>query len=222
MQADMEILKIRRDNYKRMLDKCDENSLKFINEKAKEPTMIQEITSIWKDITKQDEEKVDNTWAKKIASMHTAFEKDKQNLSRQQEKSFNAPLSDTYLSDIDSDDDDDDSNEAGNAPLERPTPRQVHFPDNVKASSSKGPRKSRNYTSTSTAINRPTSQHHSIQRIIQNDSFIPTATTASSDSTPSKNDRRGILKDRGKSKKMYPLRSLTYLESLSQTASSDS
>ena len=36
-----------------------------------------------KEITKQDEKKVDDTWAKKIASMHNAFEKDKQNLSWQ-------------------------------------------------------------------------------------------------------------------------------------------
>ena len=82
MQADIEILKIHWDNYKGKLDKCDENSLKSNNEKAKESTMVKEITSIWKEITKQDEEKVDNTWLKKTTSMDPAFEKDKQNLSR--------------------------------------------------------------------------------------------------------------------------------------------
>ena len=44
--------------------------------------MVKEITSIWKEITKQDEEKVDNTWLKTTTSMDPAFEKDKQNLSR--------------------------------------------------------------------------------------------------------------------------------------------
>ena len=82
-----------------------------------------------------------------------------------------------YLSDIDSNDNNEDSNEAENAISDKPTPKQVHFPDNAKASSSKGPQKSRKYTSSSTAINSATNQYHSIQHTIQNDSLIPSATT---------------------------------------------
>ena len=191
MQADMEVLKIRRDNYKRMLDKCDESSLKFINEKAKDPSMVQDILSIWNESVKQDQEKVDKTWAKKIASMHTAFEKDKENLSRQQDGSKNTPLSDDMnVSDIDSDDDDDDDDndsiEVENAIQEKPTQKQVHFPSNTKAPSSKGPRKNRNYTSAS-MINRQVNQYHPIQRTIQNDAFVPNTTTPTSDSKMSKN-----------------------------------
>ena len=75
MQADMAVLKIRRDNYKRMLDKCDNNSLKFIEQIVEDATSIPEIMSIWK-ASKVTRRKTIEHGQRKL-SMHVAFEKDK-------------------------------------------------------------------------------------------------------------------------------------------------
>ena len=222
MQADMAVLKIRRDNYKRMLDKCDDNSLKFIEQKVKDATTIPEITSIWKESIKQDQEKVNKTWAKKIASMHAAFEKDKESLSRQERgNQITSSTDDIDVSEIDSDDEDDDHDKNQEEAVAIPAPKHVRFTTGRRKATARGPRKNKQHV-TPSVINRQSHQFNSIQRTIENDAFIPPTTVqASSGSTLPKNDQRHNQKDRGGANKVYPLRSLTFLDSLSHTVNSD-
>ena len=62
MQTDLEVLKIRRKNYKHLLATCRENLLKFIAEKTNDSApLMQEIILIWNESFIQDQEKVDKT-----------------------------------------------------------------------------------------------------------------------------------------------------------------
>ena len=219
MQCDMEILKIRRDNYKRTLSKCDETAQRFITEKTGESTLTQEITSIWNESTRQDQEKVDQTWARKIASMHTAFEKDKATLSRRQAEPQIIEVDESYTSETDTDDEDQ-YDEIHEVTTDEPVQRTVRFSTKEPL-----PKRRQNSRKQNAKANRQAHQGDTIRRTIQNDTFIPPAAKAVPNASilSSKNDQRHQnQKDRGKTQKKYPLRSSIYLDSISRTINSDS
>ena len=219
MQTDMEVLKIRRDNYKRLLAKCDENSLKFIAEKTNDSApLTQEILSIWNESFRQDKENVDKTWARKVASMHVAFEKDKQSLSRIQEEKQQVDVEEIYSSEIDTDDDYEDG-EFEEADFQQ---RNVHFANDMATSSKSSLKKPKRHAKAAVA-NRKVDPVNTIRRTIHNDAFVPSNTKQAQNASTSKNEQRSEnLKDRGRKNKQYPLRSSTYLDSISRPINSNS
>ena len=219
MQTDMEVLKIRRDNYKRLLAKCDENSLKFIAEKTNDSApLTQEILSIWNESFRQDQEKVDKTWARKVASMHVAFEKDKQSLSRIQEEKQQVDVEEIYSSEIDTDDDYEDG-EFEEADFQQ---KNVHFANDMATSSKSSLKKPKRHAKAAVA-NRKVDPVNTIRRTIRNDAFVPSNTKQAQNASTSKNEQRSEnLKDRGRKNKQYPLRSSTYLDSISRPINSNS
>ena len=217
MQTDMEVLKIRRDNFKRVLEKCDANSQKFVTEKISDDHIALEVASIWDDSIHQDQEKVEQIWAKKISTMHTAFEKDKLNLSRQQDEKQAPKMDDHDMSEIDSDTDDEDEEEEYEIPQESVI-KTVHFGEDLPPRLSKKDNRKNRHPASSLKTRKP-GKRDTIQRTIQNDAFIPsTSNQAPMTEIVSKNDQRdrnqGDRKIKGK--RQYPLRSSTYLDSISR------
>ena len=80
MRNEMEILTIRRDEFRRRIRDEDEKILSHFSKTISNKDVLREVNKIWEESVKKDEGSVNFKWVRKIESARKAFETDKQNI----------------------------------------------------------------------------------------------------------------------------------------------
>ena len=81
MKSEMEIDKIRKDNYLQELEINDKEDIMYFKKEIEDPEVRENVIEIWKTSIKKDEYGIHDQWVKKIDSLRRAFEKDKRTMS---------------------------------------------------------------------------------------------------------------------------------------------
>ena len=80
MRTEMEILQIRRDEFRSRLRVGDDNVNSYFNSSIDDESVRKEVEKLWSDCIKKDKEHIESKWVKKIESLRVALEKDKKEL----------------------------------------------------------------------------------------------------------------------------------------------
>ena len=80
LRSEMEILKIRRDDYHSELKYLDDDNTRFFTQDIADKEKLENVIEIWEKCTKNDEEAVNSKFEKKKEEMRKHFEKDKREL----------------------------------------------------------------------------------------------------------------------------------------------
>ena len=77
MKSEMEVLKIRRDNFSNELKQEDTDNKKYFENNMPDKDVLEGVLEIWNKSIKRDEEQVQEKWVHKIESMKKDFQRTK-------------------------------------------------------------------------------------------------------------------------------------------------
>ena len=78
MKSEMEVLKIRRDNFSNELKEEDTDNKKYFENNIPDKDVLKGVLEIWNKSIKRDEEQVQEKWVHKIESVKKDFQRDKE------------------------------------------------------------------------------------------------------------------------------------------------
>ena len=84
--AEMEILQLREDDNRKIIELQDDLVAIFVNEQVQNPYLKEEILRTWNSNNKKEMEAVTETWKKKISGLRIQFEKDKNFITQYNKK----------------------------------------------------------------------------------------------------------------------------------------